>query len=170
MNNRQIAFGRLLPGFHLGVLNSFSDISDNEGREYDLEKLLVSETILYLRIFKDVVEKNFFHIIGFKELTLSETKLIPPHFDQDLVNLEDCKIYYDDGTSIDVTPEECIGLEGPIIWDADGVIERLNCFIQGKKNPMVELYKVILSKDDPRYLPPPGALRWDFEKEEFFSN
>ena len=162
--NQQIVFGRLLPGFHLGILNYFLIL----GEKYDIDDILQSDTLLYVRVFKDVVEKNFFEIVGFKDLTTEDINRIPPHFAQDPIDIDKCKIYYLDGKELDVTPNECQKLEGSIIWDAESLASRIKNYLEGKKNPYVELYKVILSKDDPRYLAPPNALRWDFEKGEFY--
>ena len=163
--NQRIVFARLLPGFHLGILNKISVVGESK---YDIDNILKSGIFLYVRVFKDVIEKNFFEIIGFKSLTSEDINHIPPHFSQDPVNIDKCKVYYQDGKEIDVTPGECQGLEGSIIWDAEGLMSRLDSHLQGKKNPYVELYKIILSKEDPRYLAPPNALRWDFEKGEFY--
>ena len=90
---------------------------------------------------------------------------MPPHFNQDEVNIEECTIYYENGKEEKVTPQECIGLEGPTIWEAQGLIERIQDHYAGKKNPYVELSKVVLTKDDPRYLNP--KVRWNFSEEKF---
>jgi hypothetical protein len=66
------------------------------------------------------------------------------------------------------TPPECISLERSSVWDEKGLIERIEDHYAGKKNFYVEHQRVILSKDDPRYLAPPQALRWDFEKRKFY--
>jgi hypothetical protein len=113
-----------------------------------------------------VITKGIFEIIGFKQLEQKDIDIMPPHFTQDMVNIEDCAIYYEDGRECKATPQECIALEGPLTWEAGSLIDRIQDHYAGKKNPYVELHKVILSKDDPRYLNP--KVRWSFEEGKFY--
>ncbi|MFL5787366.1 MAG: Imm26 family immunity protein [Flavisolibacter sp.] len=165
LSNNQVVFGRLLPGFHVGIYDWVVKQDENIP---DIASITVHSIFLYVRIFKDVVVKGIFEIIGFKELSSSDINDMPPHFKQNQSNFEECKIYYEDGKEIKATPQECLGLEGPIVWDAASLVNRIQNYYQGKKNPYVELNKVILSESDPRYLTPPKALRWDFEMQEFY--
>jgi hypothetical protein len=163
LSDNRLIFGRLLPGFHIGIYDWVIKKDDNLP---DIESILQRNIIIYVRIFKRVVTKSEFRIIGLKELTKAEQKNIPPHFQQSLGNIKKCKIYYEDGTEIDVTPQDCIGLEGPVIWDSISLISRIENHYLGKKDPYVELFKVILSEDDPRHVSP-HALRWDFENQVY---
>ena len=77
-------------------------------------------------------------------------------------------IFWLGGNQRKASPKECIGLEPSSVWEAQGLIQRIEDHYACRLNFHVELDKVILSKDDPRYLPPPQALRWDFEKHVFY--
>ena len=115
-----------------------------------------------------MITKGLFEIIGFKELTEEEIENIPPKFTQDLVDINKCVIYYYDGREFKAKPEDCIGLESSSVWEAQGLVERIQDYYSGKRNYHVELMKPILSTNDPRYLPKPNELRWNFEKQEFY--
>jgi len=134
----------------------------------EIDTIIQKNIILYCSVYDEVITKSIFEIIGFKELTDFELNSVPPKFTQDIVNIDDCSIFWPDGRRIKVMPKECVGLERSSVWEAEGVIQRIEDYYAGRKNYYVEAQKVILSKDDPRYLPPPQALRWDFEKQEFY--
>ncbi len=160
----RLAFGRLLPGYHIGV---YDFIMMQDGELPSIESIISHPVFLYCGIYKDIITKGIFEIIGFKELTQPDLDAIPPSFTQSLGNMDDCEIYYYDGRARKASPEECINLERSSVWEAEGVINRIQSFYSGKKHPNVELQKVILlSKDDPRYLNP--RVRWDFKEEKFY--
>ncbi|HEY4290606.1 MAG TPA: hypothetical protein VGN00_26075 [Puia sp.] len=162
LSESRLVLGRLLPGYHLciydGVFTGVANFPSNEA-------IISYDIFLYVRVFKDVITKGLFEIIGFYDLVQQDIDKIPPHFEQDMTDIENCVIYYEDGREIEAMPEECIGLEGPVIWEAASLIDRINDRFAGKKNAYEELFKVILSKNDPRYLNP--GVRWDFNKEKF---
>lgn len=165
LSDDRIVFGRLLPGFHIGVY----DCVFNKNYKFSfIEEVLNLKTLFYCVIYKNIIVNSFFEIIGFKELTSDELSAIPPSYNQDKVNITDCIIFYYDGRERKAIPQECVGLEKSSVWEAASLIERIEDLYAGKKNKYVELFKVILSKNDLRYLPPPQALRWDFEKQEFY--
>jgi hypothetical protein len=134
----------------------------------DIEIIITKPIFLYCSVYNDVITKGVFEIIGFKELAEEEIGKIPPSFMQDKVDINKCTIHYYDGREFKVKPEDCIGLERSSVWEAQGLIERIQDYYSGKKNYHVELTKPILSTNDPRYLPPPNAMRWDFQKGEFY--
>ncbi len=164
LSTGKITFGRLLPGFHIGL---YDYIVRSNKSNFSIEEIITKPINLYVRIYKDAVTRGVFEIIGFKELSQEDIDLMPPHFSQDLMNLKDCVIYYEDGSEKKVSPKECIGLEGPVIWDAEGLIDRIKDRYFGKKNFYEEFYKVILSEKDPRYNNP--DVRWSKKEGRFLA-
>lgn len=165
--NGRLAFGRLLPGV-MSKISVFDFVVDNENNLPSIETIISNPILFYCAIYKDIIAKGIFEIMGNKLLTAKEVQNIPPTFTQDLVNINDCTLFWDNGNERNATPKECIGLERSSVWDHMSLVQRIEDFYAGRKNIHVELNKVILSKDDPRYLPPPNVLRWDFEKHEFY--
>ena len=162
-----LAFGRLLPGLASRIC--VYDLLSTKDQKLPLIETIVNQPVIfYCGLFRNIIEKGIFEIIGFQELTKEEIDNIPPFFTQDLVNIEDCKIFWADGRERKASPQECVGLERSSVWDEQGIKQRIEDYFNGKKNFHVELDKVILTKSDPRYLPPPQALRWNFEKQEFY--
>lgn len=167
LSKNKTVFGRLLPG--LSSMVSVYDFVITENQPHPSLEEIVSKPIIFTcGFFRTIITKGIYEIIGYKELTEAEVKSITPLFTQDLVDIDDCIIFWPQGGERKATPEECVGLERSSVWDEQGIRNRIEDYYQGKKNFHVELDKVILSKDDPRYLPPPQALRWDFEKEKFY--
>ena len=160
-------FGRLFNGLVLGVYNYLIRPDDKLPTVSELSN---QKIIFFVAIHKRVITSGDFPIIDYKPLQQVDIESVPPQFTQDKVNLEDCVIFYteDRVPQRRATPEECIGLEISSVWDSVHVIKRMEDFYLNKRNYTAEMGKVILSKDDPRYLAPPGALRWDFEKGEFY--
>lgn len=164
LSENRLIFGRLL----VGGIAIYDFVVPQSEKMPEIEVIINKPIFLYCSIYNDVITKGTFEIIGVKELTIDEINEIPAKFMQDLVDIDDCVIFWPDGREKKVTPQECIGLERSSVWDAEGLVGRIEDHYAGRRNFHVELDKVILSKDDPRYMPPPQALRWDFEKQEFY--
>ncbi len=161
LSENRIVFGRLLPnriGIYDLVLYQTAPIPS-------VQEIIAHSIFLYCSVFKDVVTNGTFEMIGFQELVHEDITKIPPKFVQDIVNLNDCVIFWTDGRELKVAPEDCIGLEPSSAWDSKGLIARIEDHYAGRKNPHVELGKVILTNDDPRYLNP--KARWDFSMEKW---
>jgi hypothetical protein len=165
LSHNRIVFGRLLPSFQIGI---YDCIYNKDFETSSIMEVYNLKTLFYCTFFKNIITNGLFEIVGFRELTSNELNSIPPSYNQDKVNINDCVIFYYDGRERKATPQECIGLEKSSVWEAASLVERIEDLYAGKKNKYAELFKVILSKDDPRYLPPPNALRWNFEKQEFY--
>jgi hypothetical protein len=163
ISGSRLVFGRLLPGYRIGIYDLITSEIDSLS---SIESVIRAPIFLYCVIYKDVITKGVFQIIGFKELSAIDLEKIPPSFTQDLVNIDECVIFYYDGKEKKANPEDCINLERASIWEAKGLIQRIEDFYAGRRNPYLELDKVILSKNDPRYLNP--NVRWDFKEERFF--
>jgi hypothetical protein len=164
LSENRLIFGRLIVG-RIGI---YDFVVPQSEQLPEIEVIISKPTFLYCSVYNDVITKGVFEIIGFKELTKDEIDKIPAKFMQDLVNIDDCVIFWPDGRERRATPQECIDLERSSVWEAEGLVQRIEDHYAGKRNFHVELDKVILSKDDLRYMPPPQALRWDFEKQEFY--
>jgi hypothetical protein len=164
LTKARMVYGRLLPGNHVCI---YDGTFVNEINFPPIQSLKEGKILFYARIFKDIISNGHFQIVGYEELTQSEIDDMPPHFYQDLFDIDNCMIYFQNGIERKVKPEECVGLEGPVVWEAEALIGRIEDFYAGRKNPYVELDKVILSTDDPRYQNP--NIRWNFEKEKFES-
>jgi hypothetical protein len=164
LQEKKIVFGRLLKN----RIAIYDFIFLDSGEIPNIDLIINNPIIFYCSIYNDVITKGVFEIIGFKELAEEEIEKIPPKFTQDMVDINKCIIYLYDGREFIVNPKDCEGLERSSVWEAEGLVKRIQDHYTGKKNFHVEYQKVILSKNDPRYLPPPNALRWDFEKGEFY--
>jgi len=164
LTDDRMVFARLM----VGKIAVYDFVAMQSNPIPETETIIGNPVIFYSSVYNDVITKGLFEIIGFKALTRDEIDQVPPVFTQDLVNIDDCTISYQDGRQLKGTPDDCIGLERLSVWEASAVTKRIEDHYGGKRNFYVELDKPILSKDDPRYLPPPKALRWDFDKGEFY--
>ena len=130
LSANKLVFGRLMKSriaiYDFTVLNSADTPS--------IETIISKPIFLYCSIYNDVITKRVFEIIGFKELTEEEIENIPPSFMQDMVDINKCTIYYFDGRELKAKPEDCIGLERSSVWEAQGLIERIQDHYSGKKN------------------------------------
>ena len=167
LTNGKIAFGRLLPGVASTMAVYDFIIAQNE--DYSIGGILNKPVLFYCGFYRDIITKGIFKIIGVQEFMEREIEEMPfVFFMQDMVNIDDCVIYGVVKEERKVKPAECIGLERSSVWDEQGIIQRIEDHYAGRRNFHVELDRVILSKDDPRYLPPPKMLVWDFEKQVFY--
>ena len=167
LNKNKFIFARLLPG--LASIVCVYDFMVNENVDLPTIDEIVKKPILFCcGLYRTIITKRVFEIIGYKDFSEEEISSIPPSFTQKMVNINDCVIFWPTGGERIATPQECIGLERSAVWDEKSLIERIEDYYSGKKNYHVEQQKVILSKEDPRYLAPPQTLRWDFEKQEFY--
>ena len=161
-----MAFGRLLPG--VASIICVYDFVVNENEQVSVDDILKNPVLFCCGLYRTIITKGTFEIIGIREFTENEIKNISPLFTQDIVNIKDCVIWWPTGEERKASPEECVGLERSAVWTEEGLIERIDDHYAGKRNFHVEDQKVILSEEDPRYLAPPGMLRWDFEKQVFY--
>jgi hypothetical protein len=161
---KRVSFGRLFPGGRVGV---FDSIVPKDKPYPAIEKIIKLPIFLYCVIYDDVITRNKFEVIGFEELTHEDLNKIPPIFTQDTINLNDCIISYYTGEKKKATPHECVGLERSSVWEADGLIRRIEDHFEGRKFFYEELFKPILTKDDVRYMAGPN-LKWSFEEEKFY--
>ena len=164
--NNRLAFGRLLPGIASKI--AIYNIVQQQGVETSIDEIVSKPVLFYCGIFKSIITKGIFEIIGIKPFGENEKSPMVPFFWQDIVDINNCIIYWNDGSERKVSSEECIGLERSSVWDETNIIQRIEDHFKGRKNVAVEHQKVILSKDDIRYMPPPLTLRWDFDKEMFY--
>jgi hypothetical protein len=166
LSDGRLAFGRLLPGV-ASVINIF-DLIETQNSIPSINEIISKPILFYCGLYRNIITKGIFEIIGIKEFNEEEKKTLPAFYKQNLVNINYCLIYLVSGEERKANPQECIGLECSSVWDEQGIVQRIKDHYSGKKNFHVELDKVILSKEDPRYLAPPQALRWDFAKQEFY--
>jgi hypothetical protein len=162
LSENRLAFARLLPGYRLGIY----DYVVEKGRGYSADEIVNCNIFLYLSVYRTIITKGLFEVIDFRALTEKEIKKIPPQFMQDAANLNNCLIFEYNGREYKANPQECVELERSAVWDELSLIQRIEDKFAGRKNFHRELQKVILSKDDPRYLNP--KLRWDFKEEKFY--
>lgn len=162
----RVIFGRLMYEYGVGIYHKLITVGEPLP---PIDQLSKEQFIFYASIFKSVITKGLFEVIGFQELDQTDIQKIPPSFRQDTVNISDCVIFWHH-TNIEkaAKPEECIGLESAGGWNEISLVQRIEDHLAGKKNPYFELGKVVLNIDDPRYLPQPGELIWDFENEKYY--
>lgn len=166
LNNNKICFGRLITGIRTAIY----DLCISQTTIIpDFEFIVKQRILFYVCVYRTVITKGEFEVIGLMKPSQEDIENVPPTFNQDLMNIDDCTISYAD----DRLPEykasaiDCIGLERSSVYGYDNVVERIEDFYAGKKNFHVEFSKVILSTEDIRYNPA-GLLRWDKQKEVFF--
>lgn len=163
--NNKTAYGRLLPIYKIGI---YDFILEKNNNDLSIAEIVNHRIIMYLGIYKQVVTRKEVEVIGYIPLSAEELAEIPDVFIQDKADFRKCTIYSRESkTGRDATPEECIGLEPFSIHPIKSLMARIEDYFAGRKNSDKELYKVILSEDDPRFLTAPHLLRWNFEKEVF---
>jgi Immunity protein 26 len=167
IGSNRCVYARIVPGIAtiIEVLN-FVDIVDLENVNFNFNKIINNPILFYCGIYSDLIKKGTFKTIG--NVPYIEGEKTPAFFMQNMLEINDCKMFWNDGNSVSVSAIDCIGLERSSVWDKDGLITRIHDALSGKKNPNVELNKVILSADDPRATDNPTLLRWSFEKEMFY--
>ncbi|MEO6228950.1 MAG: hypothetical protein ABJB11_20860 [Ferruginibacter sp.] len=159
--NRKV-FGRLLPSFQLCVY----DYLVSTGVSFQIKEVINKSVLFYIGVYKAVVTSEYFKIVGYNELTQEELKRIPPSFMQSEPKIEKCVLGYYDGREEVVEPSACIGLERSAAYNDLNVIQRIEDYYAGKKNISVERNKVMLNREDPRYMNP-NAM-WSFKEEKFY--
>lgn len=164
LSENKMVFGLLFPNADVGIYDFIVDCANGLP---SINEIINKNIFLNIGLYNDVITKGDFEIIGYKELIKEDIEKVPPKFMQNLVNIHDCYIFWNDGSEKKVTPEECIGLERSAVWEAKAVVERIEDHYAGRNNFHVEHQKPILSEKDPRYLAP-ETLRWDFEKGQFY--
>ena len=162
-----IAFGRIFRGQTIGLFDFFIK---GKTELPAVAELIEKKLIFFVTIFKQVITTGDFQIIGYKELSIEDNAKVPPQFTQDKVNIDDCIIFYKDDKihPKKVKAVDCIGLEISSVWDSMHIIKRMEDFLLNKPNYSVEMGKVILSKEDLRYLPLPNTLKWDSEQGKLY--
>jgi hypothetical protein len=161
ISENRLAFARLLPGYKIGIYNYVS----RKGQTFSHDEIISSDIFIYLSIYRTVITKGIYEIIGFKDLQKEEVEKIPPQFMQDSSNVNDCIIFDYNGNEYKTNPENCVELERSAVWDEHSIKQRIEDNFAGRKNFHRELQRVILSKDDPRYLN--SKVRWDSKEERF---
>ncbi len=129
LSDTKKAIGRLLPNFELRVYNKVFESSEN----VDLDDLVNQEIFFEVGIFKWVITKGYFSVIGYKELSEAENANRKPKFWQDKYDMNNCILLYPDGREENVTPQECVGLESTGAFDDIGVVKRINDHLNGNK-------------------------------------
>ena len=163
LSNNEIVFGRVYPDFFIAVYDYKMAKNSNQ---IDIPMIIQQPILFYCCVYKDVIKKDFI-AIGYKDLSGAEIEAMPPQFMQDKIDINKCWIFDLDGKEKMATPSECLGLERSSVWEAEGLIKRIEDHYGGRKNFTVEFQKPILSKDDPRYLAGPN-LMWSEKDEKFY--
>lgn len=137
--------GRLLPAHQIGIY----DVIVTNNKEHDsflANNSIISRPYLFVvSIYTDTVTSGMFEVVGFAELTAENVKSLPPVFTQDKMDLHKCTLYYTDGRVVDASPQDCIGLEKFSKWTGQAVVKRIEDHYEGKKNILVENFKVKLT-------------------------
>ncbi len=165
LSSDRIAFGRLI-----GTTIAIYDYIVAKTVIISSIEIIISKPILfYVSIYKDVILKGEFKILGVVALTDEDIVKTPPKFHQDIMDINDCTIFYPEDRLPErkATPQECLRLERSAVWDDYNIVDRIEDYYAGRKNVSVELFRPILSTNDIRYNSA-GLIRWDFEKEEFY--
>jgi hypothetical protein len=162
LSENKLSFGRLLPGYKIGIY----DFVIEKEKDYSVDESVTRDIFLYVSIYRRIITKGVYEIIDFRALRDEEIEKIPPQFMQDAASIDDCIIFYQNGSEYKTRPAECVELERSAVWDDQSLRQRIEDKYASRKNFHRELQRVILSKDDPRYLNP--KLRWDFKEENFY--
>ena len=165
LSDERVIFGRLMVKYRILVYDFITTLSNGI---LSISEIKSRKPLFYCGIFKDVVTSGSFEIIGFEKLEQNDLDALPPMFWQNYFDYRDCSIYYYNGDTRKVSPQDCIGVERGAAWEAAALVQRIEDHFAGRKNFEVELAKPILSQNDIRYLPQPQILKWDFVKQEFY--
>ena len=149
LGNQKFAYGRILDE-QIAVYDFLNPCNENDP---EIELIIQQPVLFYVFIYESVITEGHFEIIGFIKLTQEEVEKIPAYFNQDSININACVIFYQDARvpAYKATAQDCIGLEGAVIYDFKDVKKRIEDFYAGNKDNFVEYDKVILSTDDERY-------------------
>ena len=149
LGNRKFAFARIM-GEQIAVYDLI--IAENE-RNSKITFIIQQPILFYVIIYDSVITKGHLKIIGFVKLSQEEIYKIPPNFNQDSININDCVIFHLDARfpPYKASAEDCIGLENATLYDFKDLKDRVEDFYSGIKNNFAEYDKVILSADDERY-------------------
>lgn len=168
LSDNRTVFGRLVPSIAT-IIAVYSYIHPTDKiNDLDIRKILTSNILFYCGIYRDLLKKGIFKVVDIVPFSIQEVSDIPPFFLQSINDIQRCKVFWIDGREREAKPEECVGLEKSSVWDEKGLRKRIEDTLDGKKNPNVELNKVILSANDPRATSNPTLLRWSFEKQAFY--
>ena len=138
LNNGKYQLGRIIQE-PIMVIYDKQFISDIKVNLSNTENLSI---LFALPIAKGCITSGVFTIVGNKTVEKDEIEKLPPQFDQDLIDFNDCTLVYLDGREVSVSPIDCIGLEALGSWDAEHVIERIENYYDGIPNVSFELSKV----------------------------
>lgn len=98
--------------------------------------------ILFLPVHKSLFSDRRVTFLSYLEFSADDMVLVPPQFWQDVVDQNNCKLLYADGSVKEVMPQECIGIEPIGAYDSDHVLSRIESFFKGEPNAYYELVKV----------------------------
>lgn len=159
LNNNRTIFGRVIPCLaSIIAVYSYTQPTDKI-EELDIREIINSKVLFYCGLYRDLLNKKIFKVVGIAPFSDNEILDIPPFFRQGKIDIQNCKIFWLDGRERSAKPEECIGLGRSSVWPEKGLLKRIEDTLDGRKNPHVELNKVILSTDDPRATSNPTLLR-----------
>jgi hypothetical protein len=161
LGNGKKVIGRLFPNFQILVY----DYLLNEDEVIDNFTVLDSRNVITGNgIYKDIITKGLFPVIGFKPLTDKDFDKYPVLFKQEIGNYKECRHIFINRDSTLVNPKDCVGLEAAATWEASGLIKLIEDNYAKRKNPHTEMDKVILDDNDIRVKTP--FYRWSIEKQK----
>ena len=149
LENQKFAYGRILDE-QIAVYDFINPCNENDP---EIELIIQQPILFYMFIYESVITEEHFDIVGFIKLIKEEVEKIPPYFNQDSINIDNCVIFYQDARvpPYKASAQDCIGLESAVIYDFKDVKKRIEDFYADNKDNFVEYDKVILSTDDERY-------------------
>lgn len=144
--NGKYAFGRFIFD-RLAIYDFFSDEPDLD-KIGGLSELNLKSYAFIILVSKDIVKGDFFDIIAFKEIPPNDPiNIMPPLFVQDILNLEDCALWYqDDRGPVKARPEDCVGLERFALYSDIHIVRRLLHYYAGTTDWPLEHSKVKIPK------------------------
>jgi hypothetical protein len=143
LKNGKYSFARIIRDNKICVYDIYSEtdtLEDNGG----IDGICSRPKLFFLGVYDDVITKGMFEIVGFKELSQKEINDEPPVFTQDILNIDDCTLYYPDGRIVSARKEECIGYGTFSVWEGEGVLDRIVDYYEGRYNFYTENSKVRL--------------------------
>ncbi len=143
LTNGKFAFGRIMRQDAICIYDCYSD-TDDPNYYGGIQGICALKKLFHVSVYDDVITKGVFEIIGFQEVKPEELLDIPPLYTQDLLNPDDCTIYYRDGRILPASKEECRGLDYFAVWEGYSVIERIEDHFEGRVNPYLESKKLRL--------------------------
>lgn len=141
LSDDYIVFGRIFTISRIGIYHL--RIKKEDIDKYSLENIVKEPIFIYTSIYRQVISKGEFTVIGNLPITSDEINRMPPFFLQKLMREHECTLAYS-GYDLSTDPYGCIGYPNSAVYDSECIIDRVESYFMCKKNFWTEIENVIL--------------------------